>query len=131
MSVKIEPFGFSDLWLMDVQDRHAPIIPLLARRVFSVQRLAEGPWSYTAWNACGVPVACCGIMPGGGAWAFLGADMRRYMTPVTRHVLRVLKDHVALEGPVYADIDMSYPAAIRWAKLLGFRPGAESRWVFN
>lgn len=131
MSVRIEPFGFSDLWLMDIQGRHALWRPVFARRAFAVQRLMEGPWSYTAWSAYGIPVACCGVLPDGGAWAFLSADMKRHMVPVGRAVRRVLGDHVALSGPVYADIDTTYPAAIRWVKLLGFRPEAENRWIFD
>lgn len=132
MSLKIEPFSFSDLLLFEVQEAHAPLLPRLLARPLTVQRAAEGPWSYTAWLPCGVPAAACGILHNGYAWALLAPDMRRHMLAVTRAVSAILADYRVAVGPVSAEIDTSHPEAVRWAALLGFRPlGAGRTWVYG
>lgn len=130
--IRVEPFAFSDLLMFEVQRAHAVLTPMLLARPLSAQRAMEGPWSYTAWSAFGVPVAACGMLLSGYAWALLAPDLRHYMLPVSRAVRRVMADYRAQEGPVFAEIDSGYPEAVRWAKLLGFQPeGAGRTWVYR
>ncbi len=131
MSVEIAPFELSDIAKIEVQPQHASIKPMLCRYLLSLSELV-GPWSYTAWNQYGLPVASCGILQNGNAWALLSPILRRDMLAVTRYVRGVLEDHTHAIGPVLADIDEKHSEAVRWAKLLGFRPKLEiGVWQFS
>lgn len=41
------------------------------------------------------------------------------------------KDVPVPGGPTYAEVDKTHPEALRWVKLLGFRPDGGERWVFD
>lgn len=131
MSVKIEPFRTDDLLYLETQERHAHLIPIFYKRLglFGMQQLVS-EFSWTAWSGYGQAVACCGILPDGGTWAFLSRDCRRVMIPVTRAVRQVLQVFAGVHGAPYADIDSTYLEAVRWAKLLGFRPDTDERWIY-
>jgi hypothetical protein len=131
--IEISPFDLHDLEQMEVQQKHKELVPVLFNSYLSARRMLEGPWAWTAWTEHGRPVASCGILNNGGAWAFLSEDLRRDMVAVTRAVRRVLELHAAVKGPVFADIDGSFAEGVRWAKFLGFQPGAEdpSRWWYD
>lgn len=106
-----------------------------------VKGVMEGQSSWTAWDE-GHPVAACGILPDGSTWAFMGPQLGRYAKSIARASIKMLKWHNKNNGPVYADINLSDPRAVRWAKLLGFKfeagaPCAEQplqdteRWTFH
>ncbi len=132
MSVRMEPFEVHDLRDMEVQERHARLVPQLFAQagLLGLQNLLRRPWSWTAWAENGRPVAACGILHDGGAWAFLAPDCRRYMLEITRGAQKVLTNYAQVVGPVYADIDPAYENAVRWARAIGFRPDGE-RWTFD
>lgn len=133
MRVRIEPFAYEDLAQLEVQERHAELVPVLRRHGDTVRELTEGPYSYTAWSVYGRPLCACGILrtpaDTGYAWAFLGPDMRRAMVPVTRYVAAVLDRFIREVGPVLAEIDESNPQAVRWVEMLGFTRAREGLWV--
>ena len=134
MSVEYQPFCLGDLAQMDIQERHSFLRPWIFRDYLVCKEIMEGPWSWTAWNQYGVPVAACGIVePDGFAWAFLATNMRKHMVSVTRKVHEVLNAYTMYIGPVWADIDETHAEAVKWAKYLGFQKeaGNNSRWIFS
>lgn len=127
MSGRFEPFAISDLEVIDVQPSHRAVAAKVLERPLIFQKLMVGPYSWTYWTAFGQAVACAGILPGGKAWAFLGSDMRRHMAVFVGGTRQALMAH---PGPVYADIDSNSPQAVRWARILGFRPDGGQVWKF-
>ena len=130
MSLQFLPFEVSDLDAMDVQARHRPILEMAQWAAGQIKKTVEGPYSWTAWTPYGQAVAACGILEDGHAWAFLGTGSPKHYVAITRKVRQVLECHVAIIGPVYAAIDPNHPEAVRWARLLGFRPEG-TKWVFD
>lgn len=129
MRVKFEPFCFDDVAEMEIQDIHFGVWHMILDNRKSIEPLAVGPYSWTAWSDYGIPVACCGILPNGEAWALLSRQLGRSMVPVTRKVRAVLEEH---PGPVSARLDLANPAALKWAGILGFRPTADpGLWVYQ
>lgn len=125
------PFRLGHLLDLRVQPEHAPIMPQLwALGMPQLQSAMVGPWSWTAVRD-ERPVAACGILENGYAWALLGNDLKRDMVRVTRVVRRVLDTHRHAVGPVLAAIDETRPDAVRWAKFLGFSPTPNGDWCFD
>lgn len=130
-TAKILPFGMSDLLNMEVQGRHAWLVPHVWRNLLVVERQMVSPWSWTMWSVYGSPLGACGILPDGGTWAFLGSGLRPHMLMATRRTRQELENHVQVMGPVYAEVDKTHPEALRWVRLLGFRHDKGERWVFD
>lgn len=128
--IRAEPFGLSDLCQLEVQGVHKPVLPAVWSMGLHLDVLL-GPWSWTAWDAYGRPVACIGILPNGYVWAFLAPDLKRNMVAITRGCRDIMDAHVAAKGPVYASIDDGYPEAVRWAKLLGFKRAWRNKWRYD
>ena len=130
-TAKILPFGVSDLLTMDVQDRHTWMIPHAFRNLLAVEHVMVSLWSWTMWSGYGIPLGAAGILQDGGTWAFLTPGLRPYMLRATREARRGLESYVRNVGPTYAEVDKTHPEALRWVKLLGFRPEGGERWVFD
>ncbi len=128
----IVPFQMGHLLDMTVQPEHAAIMPMLwGLGLTALYRTMVTPWSWTAMRD-DTPVAACGIVASGYAWAFLSEDMKLGMLPVTRAVQRILDTHRHVVGPVLAHIDEDNKNAVRWAKFLGFRPDPSAgNWCFD
>ncbi|WP_299444688.1 hypothetical protein [uncultured Rhodospira sp.] len=121
--ITFAPFELSDLDLLEVQPRHTAVYEMFQEIGHArLERLLVGRYSWTAWTAYGVPVAACGILYNGSAWAILAPDLRRFMLPITRKVRTVLEQHAAERGDVVAHIDRTHLEASRWAGKLGFEP---------
>ena len=129
MSVNMRPFRMSDLLHLEVQERHMAIWPLLWRQGLSL-RCMLGPWSWTA-ELDGRPIAACGILDNAYAWSLLGAGLGWHMIPVIRTTRNALVSYAIVRGPVYAHIDATHPEAVRWARLLGFKPLTGITWRFS
>ena len=125
----MRPFRLSDLLHLEVQERHVAIWPVLWRMGFHL-RCMLGPWSWTA-ELDGRPIAACGILEDGYAWALLGEGLSGNMIPVTRTVRNALVSHARVIGPVYAHVDDTHPEAVRWARVLGFKPFEGITWRFT
>ncbi len=119
--IRFEPFQWQDLQkLRDIQEKHHHTYELALSCGSRMQQI-ENSFSWTAWDG-DQAIACCGITDC-CTWAFLSCDLRKDMLAITRQVQRVLRIHyVTRPHPIYADIDINHPAAVRWAKLLGFQP---------
>ena len=130
-TVKIVPFGVSDMRVMDVQERYVSIIPHVWRNLLMVEQSMVGPWSWTMWSVHGRALCACGILSDGGAWAFLSPHIRPHLLAATRRTHLELQGHLLEKGPVYAEVDRTHLQALRWVKLLGFRHDAGERWVFD
>ena len=117
---------------LEVQPEHAAVMPMFwGLGLTALHHGLVGPWSWTAMQDR-TPVAACGIMAHCYAWAFLAADMRRHLLPVTRAVQHVLDTHSHVVGPVLAHIDEENENAVRWAKFLGFKPDPiAGNWYFD
>lgn len=134
MSLRFDPFIWHDLSRLEVQAQHRDIYRKAIVLGHALEHL-EGPFSWTAWDEdWQEPIASCGIQDG-EAWAFLGCDLRRHMVPINRQVRKVLDAHVQTTGsPVRAKIDMNYVPAVRWARILGFRPHPDNEhniWIYS
>lgn len=128
MRVNFEPFAFPDLLDLEIQPRHARIRKILLANMIPLKSLMEGPYSWTAWSAHGRPLACCGILADGRTWALLSPRLGQAMKPVSQAVRAVLEAH---PGTPWADIDPSYLEAVRWARMLGFRPTGAGPWIYE
>lgn len=124
MTVQFEPFDLYHLCVMQVQDRHAWLVNQVYDRWTEIEPRLVGPYSWTAWSAYGLPVACCGIMECGGTWAFLAKNLKRDMVAVSKYVRGVLDQFLAEKTTPYAEIDESHAEAVRWVRLLGFQQGS-------
>jgi hypothetical protein len=120
--IDFRPFEIADLDTLEIQPQHVELrelIDTVPRDLLA--RVMEGPYSWTAWTPYGIPVAACGILRSGEAWAILCADLSRSMVPVTRKVREVLRQYAKEVGPATASIEKSHPEAVRWARVLGFQ----------
>ena len=70
----------------------------------------------------GAVVACVGLIPLSNncrrVWAYLARDIGNGILLLHRNILRWLRYHGA--GRIEATIACDFPAAIRWAEMLGF-----------
>lgn len=70
----------------------------------------------------GEPVACAGVVEmwpnRGHAWALLGDNAGPHMIAITR-AIRAFLDALPLRRVEMA-VDPDFPAALRWARMLGF-----------
>mgnify|MGYP001059107411 CR=1 FL=1 len=85
------------------------------------ERVSDG------WTALvgGAPVACAGFVEHAGAtwaWAALSAAAGPYMVRLTAAIRRALNLHPAAE--IHMTVEEGFEAGERWARLLGFNPGA-------
>lgn len=129
--IQLEPFRLADLTLLEVQDRHSAVPQIVLSRPLTATVALEGPWSWTAWLPYGVPVACCGVLDNGIAWALLSPDAGPHMVAITRASRRVFEMRRELGLPTVATVDDSHDAAVRWVRMLGFRQDANGVWVFG
>lgn len=127
----IAPFQYDDLKHLAVQDRHAETLAkVLEQDKALVGALTQNQWSSTAWQSpLGMPLACYGILPGGEGWAFLAKDLRRDMIAITRHARGDLDRYAREIGPTWIRVDPKFPEGQRWAKLLGYRPSVDDKWI--
>lgn len=130
MSVRIEPFRLTDLEPLRARPLYLDVADEILSRPLIMQRLMTGPYSWTAWNEYGLPVAACGILENGVAWAFVTEDARRDILAITRAVRQVLDLHVADRGQVTAEVRGYDEKAVKWASLLGFVPVGGGNWVY-
>lgn len=130
MTLRAEPFEVSDLLLLEPEDRGLEIMGKVWGLGTSLGEL-QNEWAWTGWNAYGKPVVVLGIMESGFAWGIMSRDMRRHMVQVLRGTKAMLEAHVAERGPVSAYIDPAYAAAVRWARMLKFKPGPSNIWRFD
>jgi hypothetical protein len=127
---RLEPFALGDLEQLEVQPKHAWLIPIMAAHPLNVAKVAVGPWSWTYWLEMGVPIFSAGIMPNGYSWALFGYDMRRHMIPAVSAIRTALQAHKGSVGTVFAEIDSNYIAAVRLAKALGFVQATPRVWEY-
>lgn len=127
-NVNIRPFRPADLYDLETQPHYAWQVEALMTDPAAVGRLV-GPFSWTAFEG-ERPLACCGIYRGdpvlpGLAWAIVARQVGTCSTMILRAVKTAL---AAYPGAVLAEIDDTYPPAVRWATLLGFR--RVGRWIW-
>jgi hypothetical protein len=125
--IQVRRFDPADLALLEVQPNQAQSLCRLQDKTAIVQGLGL-PFAATIWTPYGVPVACAGILPNHVAWAYLAADMRKWMIPTVRAGERVFAEYIRVVGPAWATIDETQPNRVRLARALGFAPDGE-RWV--
>lgn len=130
--IEIRPFEAADLRWVRVRDEHTPVLEMILEHEDALEQV-EGPYAYTAWTPYGTSVASCGILENGEAWAFVDPDMpRSAVLAVCRKVQEVLEEHLLREGPVFARVRCDVPAAVTWARWLGFtKVGFGSQWVYR
>jgi len=125
----VVPFTRDHMHRLVVQQRQQGLESLLTEEILSV---LENGHSYTAIDGDEV-LACAGVLtlaPGrAGAWAYLSENVGNRMVVVTRAVKRFLQmtDYRRIE----MDVDCEFPAAHRWAKMLGFTLECERRRKFT
>jgi hypothetical protein len=126
--VKIEfrEFWLSDLYALDIQDRHKDILAQTIGSVFSLQAVSAADWAWTCL-VDGKVKACIGATRG-EIWAFLGKDLKRAAPAMVKYAVRFLKERGG--GPYRAWVDKNHPNAIRLVKLIGFRPENAGYWVY-
>ena len=127
--VSFRPFRMRDLDSIEVQPRHEETLKTVRLRPFTLLGAEDSLWSFTMW-VDRKPLACVGATEDGELWAFLAADLRRHMIPLTRYGKSMIDAHKAIVGPVWADIDRDHPEAVRWIRLAGFREIKPFLWVY-
>ncbi len=120
---------------LDVQDNYAGTWRD-AIGLGSKLSVIENEYSWTAikWHeGRHIPLACCGIgMENAETWGFLAKDLHGHHLEITRTVKFMLDAYVQNEGRhVVALIDRTYEPAVRWAKLLKFRPVDDDNWIYQ
>lgn len=128
--VKFLPFKANDLRSLEVQARHEPVRNFVSKRPLLLADIEDSLWSFTM-HADGKPRACVGATEEGAIWAFLAKDLRRWMLPLTRYGRSMIDAHVAVVGPLWAELDPEYPEAVKWARLAGFRQIDRSLWTYH
>lgn len=129
--IQLIPFQVDDLKLLPVQPLHVEALAqVLTLDRATLKHRLENQWSWTAWDD-EIPVAACGIMPHGEAWAFLAADLTHNMVAITRAVRSVLDGRAKAVGPVTATTLLNFPPADRWVRMLGFVKQPDGHWKFE
>lgn len=113
----------SDLYAIDIQERHRDTLEMLMGSIFNMQGLMASEWAWTG-VVNGEVKACVGAR-NGEVWAFIAKDLKRCMIPFVRYGITILDK----TGPVKAWIDKDYPEAVRLATLTGFRPSTHGFWT--
>jgi hypothetical protein len=125
----VVPFTREHMQTMVLQQRQQGLESLLTEEVLSA---LESGQSYTAIDGDEV-LACAGVLtvaPGrAGAWAYLSENVGHRMVGVTRAVKRFLQ--MAEYRRIEMDVDCEFPAAHRWARMLGFTLECERRRKFT
>jgi len=133
MSVELYPMQADDLFWIDLRDEYRDKVTEILE---ANPHVFEGPYSHTLWHSSGVPLSAAGIMHNGESWALMSRDMKGYGLKFSAYVRsHGLEPWVRDTGtPVIAHVDNDFPEAIRWVRLLGFRPeydfGDKTKWVF-
>lgn len=130
-------FAFGHLRWIDPPDHQAPLLlEILKNRKLAHEALyGNEELCGTIFNDDGLPVMCAGIYRYDGfglAWTLFNRDMKKEMVFCVRTVRRYIAKFKSLtDFPIYATVDASIPDAIRWNKLVGFRPCDEGDlwWV--
>ena len=130
MTLQVLPFEMTDLLRLEPYQNYERTWVLIWRYILRASPRMLGAWSWTGWNACGLPVACCGIIeiPGIKPLAWVFVDRRAgpgSALAMTRRVLLVLDLYIRCNGPVYMEVDKRHREAVRWAALLGFKEQAD------
>jgi len=137
MSVNVAPFCIEDILDLEVQPKHYDDWLRIVRNLGVFKPFMENEYSHVVFDdATGEVLSCSGILtePYCMGWAYLRYDLKKYMTSITRVARKLeLVPFVRDNGPVFAQIDSQYPQAIRWARILGFRPHDTTQdfWVFD
>lgn len=121
----IVPFKREHMTLMVVQQKQLGLEHLLTKEVLDYLESTE---AYSAIDGTDVLV-CAGVVdmaPGRAiAWAYLAGNIGRRMVAVTRAVKKYLQSTGYRR--IEMDVDCDFPAAHRWAKMLGFEMECERR----
>lgn len=129
----VEPFRTPHLLELSVQERHAPVVEVVAANILAVHGHMVGPWSWTVRADDGRALACCGVLEAtDGTWAVLSGALESGMVALTRYTKRVLDTYYSTTGrrPT-ADVDEDHPEAVRWVELLGFRRVEPGLWEYH
>ncbi len=117
----VVPFRPEHLMALALQPGQGHLIGTYQNPEYGTTLAANGP-AYTALRDGGSIVACAGLMnlcPGRAyAWALVATDAGRDFVPLTRGIARFLAGCDVRR--VETAIDCAWPAAHRWAKMLGF-----------
>lgn len=124
--MEVRAFVPQDLYALSLQRQQSGLRDLILGDGYA-EALAEAGPAYTATAVSEgggeLIVACIGTIPQWQgyqrAWALLSGDAGRCMVPLTRGISRWLRFHN--EGRVDTAVDCTFEAAIRWAKMLGFK----------
>jgi hypothetical protein len=125
----------SDFFEIDVNARHVGYMPaLLSSPLKLLQHLADDPFSF-CMTVSGKPVALCGATTEGGLWALLSQNMKPYMLRLHRYGKQMM-DIYSVSGRLWAEIDRTDPAAVRWVEALGMhkvKPARENMdfWAYD
>jgi len=117
MRARFRGLRVSDFYEIEAQPRHAHVVPLLRANPLLLQSLVDSPFSFTM-TVDGKPKASLGVLPDHKLWALLGDDLVRHFVRLTRYT-RAMMD--MYQAPLWADVDRTNPAAVKWALLLGMR----------
>ena len=118
--MEIREFRPEDMRELNLQPMQIDSNKLLGDMEYATN-LKSGGDCYTA-IANGHVVACLGLVSVWKyrryVWAFLADDCGKHMIHLTRAVKLWLKYHG--QGRIETSVDCNFPAAIRWAEMLGF-----------
>lgn len=119
--MEIRTFQPQDLLAITLQNAQIRLHSVVREEGYGEALAAVGQ-AFTA-TSHGDIIACVGVIPQwknyARAWALVSGDARRCMVPLTRGITRWLRFHN--EGRVDTAIACNFPAAIRWAHMLGFQ----------
>lgn len=134
MSVELRRMQAEDLYLIQPRPEYRDGV----RNIIDHDpHVFEGPYSHTLWHAAGLPLACAGIMSNSESWAILSPQLKGYGILFSSYVVEYgLKPWVRDTGKaVTAHVDNDFTEAVKWVKLLGFRPVREwsnqTLWVYD
>lgn len=114
--VEVRPLRLSDLTAV-ADHPHYPGAGAMIQRTAGVRLFQGGAWTLLL---DGRPVVCVGVL-GGNIWAIVDPAVPPLMRGV-RHLRRLLRRFQEEHGAIRAQIDTTYPPAVRCAKLVGLHP---------
>ena len=128
--MEVRTFQPADLFAMSLQRAQLGMVDNLREGNYA-QSLKEAGPAFTA-TSDGDVIACIGVIKQwdtyGRAWALLDERAGRCMVALTRGIRRWLRYHNP--GRIDTAVDCDFPAAIRWAEMLGLaREGRMRRYT--
>lgn len=130
MNAETHPFHPRDLDWLEPRGLHGSTLDAVRRVMWQNPAAAVKATGLarTVVSENGFVIACAGVAPTGEAWAFVSRHAKPYARVLVREARRALTEWAV---PVYAQVNRTDEAAVRFAELVGFKFYEAGVWRYD